>query len=70
MTHPLPQPLSDADWPEAAQALRDGFAGLSADIGQPEGITLDERGFLYILSEPNLLFRFEPPRERGTLARN
>ncbi|MCR8548987.1 carboxymuconolactone decarboxylase family protein [Salipiger sp. P9] len=27
MTHPLPQPLSDADWPEAALALRDGFAG-------------------------------------------
>ncbi|MGR3378915.1 carboxymuconolactone decarboxylase family protein [Salipiger abyssi] len=27
MTHDLPQPLSDEDWPEAALALREGFAG-------------------------------------------
>lgn len=41
-------------------SLRKGHAGLEVDIGQPEGVTLDDKGFLYILSEPNQLLRFEP----------
>lgn len=50
--------------------LQDGVSGLSEDIPQPEGVTLDDRGFLYILSEPNLLFRFEPRRDNTAFAQN
>ena len=39
-------------------SLRGGSAGLEYTIGQPEGITMDEEGNLYICSEPNLLYVF------------
>lgn len=39
-------------------SLRRGACGLQADIPQAEGITLDGKGDLYIVSEPNLLYRF------------
>lgn len=39
-------------------SLRSGSAGLPADIRQPEGITVDDRGKLYICSEPNQLYVF------------
>jgi uncharacterized protein YjiK len=38
--------------------LRAGSAGLVRDIPKPEGIAMDDRGWLYILSEPNLLYVF------------
>ena len=39
-------------------SLRAGSAGLVRDIPKPEGIAMDDRGRLYILSEPNLLYIF------------
>ncbi|MGH1373175.1 MAG: SdiA-regulated domain-containing protein [Cellvibrionaceae bacterium] len=41
-------------------SLRQGSAGLAAAIPQPEGVTVDDKGHLYVLSEPNLFYRFAP----------
>lgn len=38
--------------------LNAGWSGLKEDIPQAEGITLDGNGDLYIVSEPNLFYRF------------
>ena len=44
--------------------LRGGKAGLSRTIFKAEGVALDKRGTLYIVSEPNLLYTFKPkPKE-------
>lgn len=41
------------------RSLLGGFAGLERSVPQGEGVTLDEHGNLYLVSEPNLFYRFE-----------
>ena len=38
--------------------LKEGSAGLTRTLQQPEGITMDDSGNLYICSEPNVLYVF------------
>ena len=40
------------------RSLWRGFAGLDSSIPQPEGMTFDARGNLYLVSEPNLFYSF------------
>ncbi len=42
----------------ARMALRAGVSGLTSTPPQPEGITMDDAGRLYIVSEPNLVYVF------------
>jgi len=39
--------------------LEEGFNGLQESIPQAEGVALDEKNNLYIVSEPNLLYRYK-----------
>ena len=39
--------------------LLGGFNGLKKTIPRAEGVTIDEQGTLYMVSEPNLFYRFE-----------
>lgn len=41
------------------RSLLGGFAGLQDSVPQGEGMTFDDRGNLYLVSEPNLFYRFE-----------
>ncbi|MFJ4251881.1 Uncharacterized protein YjiK [Pseudomonas helmanticensis] len=42
--------------------LLSGFNGLKKTIPRAEGVTMDEAGTLYMVSEPNLFYRFEKQR--------
>lgn len=35
------------------------FSDLKKSAGQPEGLTMDDEGLLYVVSEPNLFYRFK-----------
>ena len=41
------------------RSLWSGFAGLDNSVPQAEGMTFDDRGDLYLVSEPNLFYAFE-----------
>ncbi|MDX2354379.1 SdiA-regulated domain-containing protein [Stutzerimonas xanthomarina] len=41
------------------RSLWSGFAGLDKSVPQAEGMTFDDRGNLYLVSEPNLFYAFE-----------
>lgn len=42
-------------------ALRSGKHGLSGHVPQAEGVAMTPEGVLFVVSEPNLFYRFEPP---------
>ncbi len=45
--------------PVSMMPLWRGWHGLSRSVPQAEGIALDPDGVIYVMSEPNLLYRFE-----------
>ncbi|WP_304640874.1 SdiA-regulated domain-containing protein [Pseudomonas sp.] len=44
----------------AYRTLRPGFAGLQNLIPQAEGLAMDDAGSVFVVSEPNLFYRFDP----------
>ncbi|WP_395224845.1 SdiA-regulated domain-containing protein [Salmonella sp. SKLX107313] len=50
--------VSDLNGGRKVMSLRRGCSGLQRDIPQAEGIASDDRNTLWIVSEPNLLYRF------------
>lgn len=47
--------------PLSSLSLRAGRHGLQDSVPQAEGMAMDDRGNLYIVSEPNLFYRFSRP---------
>lgn len=52
--------LDEEGKPLSTLSLRRGFQGLKQTVPQAEGIAMDERGTLYLVSEPNLFYVFQP----------
>lgn len=50
--------LMAPDYPVQQVSLTRGLHGLREDIPQPEGVATDNNGTLYVVSEPNLFYRF------------
>ncbi|NLV24065.1 MAG: SdiA-regulated domain-containing protein [Deltaproteobacteria bacterium] len=46
--------------PVGMLVLRKGWHGLQQSVPQAEGLALTSAGVLFVLSEPNLFYRFEP----------
>ncbi|MDR1934178.1 MAG: SdiA-regulated domain-containing protein [Candidatus Accumulibacter sp.] len=46
--------------PSGLMVLRRGWHGLKADVPQAEGIAVGTRGEIFLVSEPNLFYRFDP----------
>lgn len=46
--------------PISSLSLLAGQHGLESSVPQAEGVALDDRGVLYLISEPNLFYRFVP----------
>ncbi|XWO34145.1 SdiA-regulated domain-containing protein (plasmid) [Pseudomonas sp. JZ134] len=44
--------------PVSSFTLRSGNQGLSSTVPQAEGLTMDDEANLYVISEPNLLYKF------------
>lgn len=48
--------------PSGLLVLRKGWHGLKSDVPQAEGIAVGPHGEVFLISEPNLFYRFDPPR--------
>lgn len=46
--------------PISLLGLWSGMSGLSATVPQAEGVAVDSQGRIYVVSEPNLFYRFVP----------
>lgn len=55
--------LDSARRPSGLLVLRKGWHGLKNDVPQPEGLTVGPGGEIFVVSEPNLFYRFDPPRQ-------
>jgi len=53
--------LDDHGKPISSLSLLRGQHGLSRSVPQAEGVAMDDQGRLYVVSEPNLFYRFEKP---------
>ena len=47
--------------PSGLLVLRRGWHGLQADVPQAEGVAVGPGGQIFVVSEPNLFYRFDPP---------
>ncbi len=47
--------------PSGMLVLRKGQHGLKNDVPQAEGVAVGPNGAIYVISEPNLFYRFDPP---------
>ena len=53
--------LGEDGKPISSLSLLAGMHGLKRSVPQAEGLTVDDQGNLYIVSEPNLFYRFKKP---------